>query len=99
MTNNLNEADIDIKEDSTDPEDENVGPLIYKDPFPTPSGGFETYGFNSYCGRRVICKSGYKASSCKQTIENPIKCVPISGGKRTRRSKRQSKRKRRTRRR
>ena len=34
MTNNLNEQDIDIKEDSTNPEDENVGPWIYKDPFP-----------------------------------------------------------------
>lgn len=45
---------------------------------------------NSYCGNRVICKKGYKASSCKQTIESPIKCVPSSG----RRSKRKSRKNR-----
>ena len=95
MAINLNEEDIDIKEDSTNPEDENVGPWIYKNPFRTPQGGFETYDLNPDCGNRVICKKGYKASSCKQTIESPIKCVPISGGKRTRRSKRNKRKSRR----
>lgn len=46
--------DIDIKEDS-DPEDD-IGPWIYKDPFRTPQGGFETYGLNGYCGNRVGIK-------------------------------------------
>ena len=85
-------ANIDIKEDSTDPEDENVGPWIYKDPFPRPEGGFETYGLNPYCDKRVFCKSGYKASSCKQTIESPIQCVP-SGGRRSKRKSKRNKRK------
>ena len=97
MTNNLNEADIDIKEDSTNPEDVNVGPWIHKDQYPHVKGGVEQYGLRSYCKERVFCKTGYKPSSCKQTIESPIKCVPINSG--GRRSKRQSKRKRRTRRR
>jgi len=90
MANN----DIDIKEDDTNPEDENVGPWIYKDPFRTPQGWFETYDLNSYCGNRVICKKGYKASSCKQTIESPIKCVP-SGGRRSKRKSRKNRKSRR----
>ena len=51
MDEKWNEEDIDIKEDS-DPEDD-IGPWIYKDPFRTPQGGFETYG---YCGNRVGIK-------------------------------------------
>jgi hypothetical protein len=81
--------DIDIKEDS-DPEDENIGPWIYKDPFRTPQGGFETYGLNGYCGNRVFCKTGYKATSCK----TPIQCVK-SGGRRTKRKSRKRKSRRR----
>jgi hypothetical protein len=92
-------ADIDIKEDSINPEDENVGPWIYKDPFPRPEGGFEKYGTNPFCGNRVFCTTGFKATSCKQTIESPIKCVPISGGKRTRRTRRKTKRNKKSRRR
>jgi hypothetical protein len=95
MEINLNEEDIDIKEDDTNPEDENVGPWIYKNKFRTPDGGYEQYGLKSYCKERVFCKSGYKASSCKQTIESPIKCIPITGGRRTRRKSRKNKKSRR----
>jgi len=80
---NLNEEVIDIKEDSIDPEDENVGPWIYEKPFPRPEGGFQKYDLNNYCKDRVFCRSGYKADGCK----TPIKCVPITGGKKTKRSR------------
>ena len=50
MDEKWNEEDIDIKEE------ENIGPWIYKDPFRTPQGGFETYGLNGYCGNRVGIK-------------------------------------------
>ena len=90
MTNNLNEDDIDIKEDSTNPEDEN-GPWIYKEPRPNSSVNYDR-GLNDYCQRRVFCRTGYRANGCK----TPIQCIPLSSG--GKRSKRQSKRKRRTRR-
>jgi len=74
-----------------DPDPEaDIGPWIYEKPFPRPEGGFQKYDLNNYCRDRVFCRSGYKADGCK----TPIKCVPMGGGRRTRRKrKRKSRRK------
>jgi hypothetical protein len=86
---NLNE-DIDITE-YPDPDPEaDIGPWIYEKPFPRPEGGFQKYDLNNYCKDRVFCRSGYKADGCK----TPIKCVPITGGKKTKRRKARKSRRR-----
>lgn len=80
--------DIDIKEDS-DPVDD-IGPWIYKDPLPISSVNYDR-GLNDYCQRRVFCRTGYRANGCK----TPIQCIPLSGGRRTRRKFRKNKKSRR----
>ena len=81
------ENDIDIKENSDPVGDDDIGPWIYKEPRPHPSIGYDR-DLNDYCQRRVFCRTGYRADSCK----TPIKCVPLSGGRRKTRKNKKSRR-------